>query len=70
MLQVLAYGDALKELENAGEVNIKLSMHNLDRSDESKEVCFRSQKKVCFVLDQPKDNKKKKASCPKTKTSK
>ena len=53
MLQVLAYGDALKELENAGEVNIKLSMHNLDRSDESKKCASGHKRRFALFLTSP-----------------
>ncbi|CAK9096217.1 Uncharacterized protein SCF082_LOCUS45183, partial [Durusdinium trenchii] len=59
---VLTYRDAISQLENAGEVNVKVSMHSLDKKDGSSEMSICSQKKVCFVLDQPKENKKKKGS--------
>ena len=62
VLQVLTYRDAISQLENAGEVNVKVSMHSLDKKDGSSEMSICSQKKVCFVLDQPKENKKKKVS--------
>lgn len=59
-LQVLTYKEAIKDLENAGEVNVKLSMHSLDKQEGSNDITFTSQKKVCFVLDQPKESKRKK----------
>jgi len=57
---VLTYKEAIKDLENAGEVNVKLSMHSLDKQEGSNDITFTSQKKVCFVLDQPKESKRKK----------
>lgn len=57
---MLTYKDAIKDLENAGEVNVKLSMHSLDKQEGSNDITFTSQKKVCFVLDQPKESKRKK----------
>eukprot|EP00435_Cladocopium_sp_Y103_P053758 s494_g17.t1 len=60
--KVLTYKEAISELENAGEVNVKLSMHSIDKKEGSNDMAFTSQKKVCFVLDQPKEHKKKKAS--------
>jgi aspartyl/asparaginyl-tRNA synthetase len=60
-LQVLSYKDAIKDLENAGEINVKISMHTFEKTEGSNDFCFKAQKKVCFVLDQPKESKKKKA---------
>ena len=57
---MLMYKDAIKDLENAGEVNVKLSMHSMDKQEGSNDLAFTSQKKVCFVLDQPKESKRKK----------
>eukprot|EP00435_Cladocopium_sp_Y103_P070852 s13_g36.t1 len=59
--KVLSYKDAIKDLENAGEISVKLSMHTLEKTEGSNDFCFKAQKKVCFVLDQPKESKKKKA---------
>ena len=57
-LEVTTYLDAIKELENLGEVNIKLSRHTLDKADSS--YVFRADKTVCFTLDPPKESKKRK----------
>ena len=66
-LQVLSYKDAIKDLENAGEINVKLSMHTIEKTEGSNDFFFKAQKKVCFVLDQPKESKRKKAQMDKTK---
>ena len=60
-VKVLTYGAAIKELENAGEVNIKISMHNVEKVEGSSNLSIRSTKTVCFVLDPLKESKKKKA---------
>lgn len=59
------YGAAINELENAGEVNLKLSMHSINKSEGSSTLTMTSTKNVCFVLDPPKnrDGKKRKAQC-------
>ena len=59
------YGDAINELENAGEVSLKLSMHSITKNEGSSNLTMTSTKNVCFVLDPPKsrDGKKKKAQC-------
>ncbi len=57
----MTYGNAFTELENAGEVNVKLSMHTVDKQEGSNVVAIKSTKAVCFVLDPPKETKKKKA---------
>ena len=63
--KVTTYGAAINELENAGEVNLKLSMHSINKSDGSATLTMTSTKNVCFVLDPPKnrDGKKRKAQC-------
>lgn len=55
----MTFGNAINELENAGEVNIKISMHTLDKDGSN--MVIKSNKVVCFVLDPPKEHKKKKA---------
>lgn len=55
----MTFQNAIKELENAGEVNVKLSMHTIDKDGPN--MVIKSNKNVCFVLDPPKENKKKKA---------
>ncbi len=57
--KVVTFGSALSELENAGEVNVKISMHTLEKDGSN--VVIKSNKVVCFVLDPPKESKKKKA---------
>lgn len=59
---------AINELENAGEVNVKLSMHSLDKSTgQGSNLSVVVQKDVCFVLDPLKESKRKKAGEPRTK---
>lgn len=59
---------AINELENAGEVKVKLSMHMLEKtSGQGSNLKVAVQKDVCFVLDPPKESKRKKEREPKTK---
>ena len=60
-VQVVTLGSAINDLENAGEVNVKLSMHNMDKTGGSSSFTCAVQKPVCFVLDPPKESKRKKA---------
>jgi len=55
----VTFQSAINELENAGEVNVKLSMHTIDKDGQN--MAIKSNKNVCFVLDPPKENKKRKA---------
>ncbi|CAK9107144.1 Uncharacterized protein SCF082_LOCUS49885 [Durusdinium trenchii] len=58
--KVLTYADVLQQLENAGEVNTKMSMHWIDRAEGTGTITFRSAKNVVFVLDPPKNKDPKK----------
>ena len=51
----------LAALQNMGEINLKVSTHIADKQ-EGGGFLFRSEKTVCFALDQPKESKKKKAN--------
>ncbi|CAK9023126.1 Uncharacterized protein SCF082_LOCUS16076 [Durusdinium trenchii] len=59
--KVVTLGAALSELENTGEVNVKLSMHTMERQESGGTFKFQAQKDVCFVLDPVKESKRKKA---------
>lgn len=58
---MVTLGAALSELENTGEVNVKLSMHTMERQESGGTFKFQAQKDVCFVLDPVKESKRKKA---------
>ena len=66
-VQVVTLGSAISDLENAGEVNVKLSMHNMDKPEGSSSFRCTVQKAVCFVLDPPKETKRRKAGGKKKK---
>ena len=51
---------AMNELENSGEINVKLSMHSLDKQEATGSITICQQKAVCFVLDPLKESKRKK----------
>lgn len=55
----MTYDVVFSELENAGEVNTKLSMHTVDKVEGSSGLKLSTNKNVCFVLDPPKNKKKK-----------
>ena len=63
--QVTTYSAALNDLEDAGEVGIKMSMHWSDRKEGAQTWTFKSGKDVCFVLDPPKEKKRKAGIQPK-----
>lgn len=50
--------DVVNTLESMGEVNIKLSMHDSTKSDTGG-LTFTPTDPVCFVLDPPKEKRKK-----------
>ncbi len=51
---------AMNELENIGEIKVKLSMHSLDKQESTGAITICQQKTVCFVLDPLKESKRKK----------
>ena len=56
--QVTTFKDVFATLETLGEVNVKVSMHDLTKSDAGV-ITFNQAEPVCFVLDQPKEKRKK-----------
>ena len=60
LAKVISFKGLTKTLQNLGEINVKVSTHVTDKQDGGGSV-FRSEKVVCFVLDPPKEPKKKKA---------
>jgi len=60
MVEVLTYRMAMNELENSGEINVKLSMHSLEKQETTGSITICQQKVVCFVLDPVKESKRKK----------
>eukprot|EP00438_Fugacium_kawagutii_P015340 Skav217456 [mRNA] locus=scaffold1289:122745:123968:- [translate_table: standard] len=63
--EVITLATAINELENAGEVKVKLSMHTMEKL-EGNSFKVVVNKDVCFVRDPPKDSKRKKAGEPRT----
>lgn len=59
-IEVLTYRMAMNELENSGEINVKLSMHSLEKQEATGSITICQQKAVCFVLDPLKESKRKK----------
>ena len=59
---MVTYNEVIKNLQNMGEVNVKLAMHAMD-VQESGEVLFRRNQPVCFLLDAEKPAKKAKKAC-------
>ena len=59
--KVTTYAAAISDLENAGEVNLKLSMHTIEKVEGSGKLSFTSTKNVCFLLDPVKQKDPKKA---------
>lgn len=55
----MTFKEVIKSLQNLGEINIKVSTHQCDKQDGGG-ILFRADKTVCFVLDAPKESKKKK----------
>ena len=55
--QVTTYQEAIKTLENLGEVNVKLACHSMAKDNGI--LVIRPDKAVCFSLDPLKEKKRK-----------
>lgn len=56
---MISLNNLLKSLEDAGEVGVQLAEHQLTK-DSAGNFTVKALTNVCFVLDEPKDKKKKK----------
>lgn len=60
-IKVMTLKEVLSTLQTLGEVNVKLSMHDMSSSND--QVKFNQSEPVCFVLDVPKEKRKKVGYC-------